>query len=454
MGADKEIIVALEFGTSAIRGIAGKKKPDGTIQILDIEQERTTDAIQRGVIYNIDKTTQAISRIVEKLNGQLNIHINRAYIGVSGQSLHTASNFISRGLETKVKITPELVDNLMDNNRSTQYTDSQILDVVPQEYVVGNRTVTDPVGIQTDQLEARFLNVVAKNTLLENIHKCMRMANIEIADLFISPLTLADSLLTDNEKRSGCAMVDFGAGTTTVAVYSGNLLRHLVVIPLGGGNITTDIATAHQMEYEEAETLKRKYGVAYVAAESDAPQQLSISNDRTISENDLQNIIGARQEEIIMNVWNQIEQMSNKLLSGIIVTGGAAQLKDMPEAIKHYTQFSKVKMAKSLITTSDVGAGVTTPQGNSIDTLIALLMHGEMNCVKDIPVQSQDEEEEVVAEVEPKDEPQNVTSQPSQDIKTEEPTEEEKKKEKKVKPSIMERLSNWGRRWGEMFTEE
>ncbi|MBP5380313.1 MAG: cell division protein FtsA [Bacteroidaceae bacterium] len=400
MGVEKEIIVALEFGTSAIRGIAGKKKPDGTIQILAIEQERANDAIQRGVIYNIDKTTLAITSIVQRINERLNAKVSRAYVGVSGQSLHSASNFISRGLEMKVKITPELVDNLMDNNRATEYTDSQILDVVPQEYIVGNRPIADPVGIQSDQIEARFINVIAKNALLENIHKCMRMAGIEIADLFISPMTLADALLSDSEKRSGCAMIDFGAGTTSVTVYNGNILRHLVVIPLGGNNITNDIATSQQMEFEEAETLKRKYGIAYVAAESDNPQMLPISNDRTLSENDLQYIIGARQEEIIMNVWNQIKNVSDRLLSGIVITGGAAQLQDIPEAIKHFTQFQKVKMAKSLITTAEVAPGVIAPQGISIDTLIAMLAKGNTNCVEEIDGQPIiDGSEETLSEV-------------------------------------------------------
>ena len=447
MGADKEIIVALEFGTSSIRGIAGKKKSDGTIQILDIEQERTTDAIQRGVIYNIDKTTQAITNIVGRLSENLNINIYRAYVGIGGQSLHSASNFISRGLEMKVKITPELVDNMMDNNRNTQYTDSQILDVVPQEYVVGNRTIADPIGIQSDQIEARFVNIVAKNTLMENIHKCMRMADIEIADLFISPMALADVLLSDSEKRSGCAMIDFGAGTTTVSVYNGNLLRHLVVIPLGGNNITNDIATAHQMEFEEAETLKRKYGIAYVAAESDTPQQLPISNDRTLSENELQNIIGARQEEIILNVWNQIENLSSRLLSGIIITGGAAQLKDMPEAIKHFTQFQKVKLAKSLITTSDVGAGVTTPQGNSIDTLIALLMHGDGNCIRESEDKAEDTTEGNTIESEP------ATEEITKPEETPKEAELKKEESKEPKTTFGERIRNFGKAWAKIFTE-
>ena len=95
MGAEKEIIVAIEFGSSSIRGIAGKRKADGTIQILDIEQERDTDAIQRGIIYNIDKTTQAITNIVTHLNERLNIRITQAYVGIAGQSLHTVSNFVS-----------------------------------------------------------------------------------------------------------------------------------------------------------------------------------------------------------------------------------------------------------------------------------------------------------------------------------------------------------------------
>ena len=448
MGAEKEIIVALEFGTSSIRGIAGKKKPDGTIQILDIEQERTTDAIQRGVIYNIDKTTQAITNIVTRLGENQNIHIRRAYVGIGGQSLHSDGNFISRGLEMKVKITPELVDNLMDNNRATQYTDAQILDVVPQEYVVGNRTIADPVGIQSDQIEARFLNIVAKNTLVENIQKCMRMAGIEIADMFIAPMTLADVLLSDSEKRSGCAMVDFGAGTTTVAVYNGNLLRHLVVIPLGGNNITNDIATAHQMEFEEAEGLKRKYGIAYVAAESDTPQQLSISNERTLSENELQNIIGARQEEIIANVWHQIENVSNTLLSGIIITGAAAQLRDMPEAIKHFTKFQRVKVAKSLITTVDVGAGVTAPQGNSCDTLIALLMHGDTNCAD---VREDGEQEPKVEE----ENGEGLTGAPVNTLATEvEEKVEETNKEPKQKRKFGEGFKKFGRVLQKIFTDE
>ena len=441
MGSEKDIIVALEFGSSAIRGIAGRKKSDGTIQILGVEYEKAADSIQKGVIYNIDKTTQAITNITERLNEKLNVHVHKAYVGISGQSLHTASNTILRNMEMKVKITPELVDNLMDNNRATEYAESEILDVIPQEYIVGNHSVADAVGIQSDQIEARFMNVVAKSVLRENIEKCMRLAGLEIAEIFISPIALADVLLSESEKRSGCALVDFGAGTTTVSIYNGNLLRHLVVIPLGGNNITMDIANSRQMEFEESEALKRKFGIAYVAADTDNPRMIPISSDRSINENELENIIGARQEEIIANMWYQIESQSDKLLSGIITTGGAAQIKDMTEAIKHYSHFERVKAAKSLVTLADVSSGVITPQGISID-LIALLMHGEESCIgerSDVTIDLTDENESTGNDT------------PTEDTPTNEGSPYEKNQEKK--PGLGTKLKKFGRWLSDLVQE-
>ncbi len=382
MGTEQNIIVALEFGSYAICGIAGQRKPDGTMKVLGLEIEKVAGSVRRGVIYNIDTTTTAISNIVNHLSDKLKVKVTKAYVGISGQSLHTEQNVIKRNFETKLKVTTELTDNLKENNIATEYKDFEILDVIPQEFIVGHHTVIDPVGIQTESIEARYVNVIARKVLQENIRQCMQKAKVEIADIFISPIALADKLLTDSEKRSGCALADFGAGTTTVSVYTSNMLRSLVVIPLGGNNITTDLINSKQLYQEEAEGLKRKNGIAYVAADTEMPQTFPINNNRTIDENELQSIIGARQEEIIANVWNQIEEVSEKLLAGIIITGGAALIKDMTEAIKHHTDFDRVKVAKSLVTLVEVAQGVNTPQDVNIDTLIALLMHGTDSCVE------------------------------------------------------------------------
>ncbi len=390
METGQNIIVAFEFGSSAICGIAGYKKPDGKFDILGLEIERTPESIQRGVIYNIDTTTTAIKNIVNRLSSKLKTQITKAYVGLAGQSLHSVKNEVDRILETKVKVTDEIVYNLMDNNLDTlaaKYENSEVHHVIPQEYVIGHAQVNNPVGVQAEQIKACYVNIIARKTLRENIEQCMSKAGLEIVEpLLISPLSLAEFLLSDSDKRSGCALVDFGAGTTTVLVYTNNILRKLVVLPIGGNNITADIANCTQMFQEEAETVKRKYGIAFVEAKADNPQIIEISNDRTIDENELQFIVGARQEEIIANAWHHIKDESEKLLAGIIITGGAAQIKKMDEAIRHLTNFDRLRIAKPLVTCTEVAQDVSTPSDVNIDTLIALLLSGTENCVSGDPV--------------------------------------------------------------------
>ncbi len=447
MGEEQNIIVALEFGSSAICGMAGVKKPDGTLKILGVEMEKTAESVQRGVIYNIDTTTQAIVNIIDRLSEKLGTRINKAYVGISGQSLHTVRNVISRSLETKVKITNELMDNLMDNNLATQYPEAEILDVVPQEYIVGLHSVINPVGIQGDQIEAHYLNVVAKRAISENIKKCMTMAGLEIADMFISPVTLGNTLLSESDKRSGCALVDFGAETTTVSVYTSNILRHMAVIPIGGHNITMDLVKGEQMYIEEAESIKRKFGVAYVTRDTENPHMISISSSRTLSENDLQTIICARQEEIIKNAWSQIEAFADQLLAGIITTGAASQIKDMTEAIKHHTNFDRVKAAKMLVTNAEVTPGVNTPQNTSIDTLIALVLNGEANCAGESISSTVDvDPDDGTEEENPTAEGTASTDQPAgTDQAEEKPDEEPEKKGKKPKRSFLDKARTAGR---------
>lgn len=435
MEAKNDIIVALEFGTSSIRGIAGRKRPDGSVQILGLEKEDALDSIQKGVIYNIDRTTLAIHNIVAHLSDKLGVRITRAYVGLTGQSLHTEPNTNKRNMETTVKITPELIDNMLDINRQTQYVGADILDVVVQEYLVGQKPTTDPVGIQCDSIEARFLNIVAKTSMRENIEKCMRNANVAIADFIISPLALADALLTPTEKRSGCALVDFGAGTTTISYYKENTLRKLVVLPLGGDTITGDIMNVLQVDQEEADRMKRKYGLAYAPTMVEQPKQIPISNERVADENQLLGIIAARQEEIVLNVGNQLKDFIPNMLSGIITTGGAAQIGDMTTAITQLTKITRVKNARSLIVSADVSEGVVAPQGTSLDTLIALLMKGELSCTEKLDVEKTGGEEE-----EKKAEEDKETGGEEERKTAEE--EAEKKKETKKKEK---KTSFWGR---------
>ena len=199
--------------------------------------------------------------------------------------------------------------------------------------------------------------------------------------MFISPLALADSVLTDSEKRSGCVLVDLGAQTTTIAVYSKSLLRHLAVIPLGGANITKDIASL-QIEEEHAERLKLTYGAAYTHPEEDnTGLTYAIDSDRSIQSDTFMNVVEARIEEIIANVRYQIpEKYEGKLLGGLILTGGGAQLKNIEEAFQRKTNFNKIRFAKTVRFDLHSKHPEITAQDGTMNTVLGLLAKGNLNC--------------------------------------------------------------------------
>jgi len=433
MGAEKDIIVAVELGSTAIRGIAGKREPDGTMRILAIAQEETNDSIRKGLVDNIDKTTQAISHVVKKIDNELNISTKRIFVGLSGQSLRTLENKVPYQLAEKTLIDNKLIDQLKEINNSVVYPQVKIHDVIPQEYKIGNRYVQDPVGMQCEQIEARFINVVAHNGMSENIERCVKNAGLELADLFISPICLADCLLSANEKRSGCALVDIGADTTTISVYYSNILRHLVVIPLGGSNVTIDISTK-SIETGEAEQLKLKYGTAWHESEEEPNKNpIQISFDRTITEGELSNITEARYEEIIANIWAHIKQYNDKLLSGMLLTGGASKAKNLVKAITEYTQTDKqIRLTKGLPPNINLAYNVHIPEESNLYTLMALLLKGDQNCVCETeetatvpPVVTEQETVEPAKETVPKQE---------EDVADNTDKPEEEKPEEKEKP--------------------
>ena len=386
--AATDFIVAIELGSTKITGIAGKRLPDGSLQILATASENSSGYIRKGVIYNLDKTTSSLTSIVKKLESTLKASIGKVYIGMGGQSLRTIRNTEVRHLDEEIKISQELIDELKDSNRAVPIVGYEILGVAPQEYKVGNDFVTEPAGIQTDHIEGRFLNIIARNNLKQNIAQCCEAAKIEIAEDaedLIAPLALANAVLTSDEKRSGCVLVDFGADTTTVSIYKNNILRHLAVIPLGGNNITKDICS-QQIEEEDAEMLKIKYGKAFIDpnVEIDENKTYTLDNKCSIQAILLEDIVEARINEILDNVLNQIVLSSydNKLMAGAILTGGGANLNLMKEAFKARTKIEKVKIAKE---TQISLKGIEVKKDGCSNTLIALLAAGKENCCLIMP---------------------------------------------------------------------
>ncbi len=377
----KEFIVAIELGSSKITGIAGCKNLDGSITVLATVEENSSSCIRKGVIYNINQTCLCLTNIVKKLKTMLKQDIKQVYVGVGGRSIRSVKNVIPRDLRENTVISQALINELMDENRNVSYPDQEILDAITQEYKIDNQHQLDPVGIQCTHLEGVFLNILWRKTFYNNINTCLENANIAIADMYLAPLAMADSVLTDSEKRAGCLLVDLGADTTTVSVYYKGILRHLSVIPLGGNNITKDL-TSLQIEEQDAEKMKLKYARAYTENSSiDPTLNYSIDKDRVVESKRFIEIVEARVEEIVENVWFQVPvEFADKLLGGIVLTGGGSNMPDIDKVFRKHTHIEKVRIAKFINQTVNSKDARYTNRDGSMNTVLGLLAKGDMNC--------------------------------------------------------------------------
>ncbi|MCR5644396.1 MAG: cell division protein FtsA [Prevotella sp.] len=381
MVSAKEFIVAIELGSSKMTGIAGQKNLDGSISVLAVVKEKSSSFIRKGVVYNIDKTAQCISSIVKKLEAQLKRQITQVYVGVGGQSVRSVRNVISKDLPADTIVTGAMVDELVDANRNMNYPEQEILDVAAQEYRVDSQLQIDPVGIQCTRLDGNYLNILQRKSFCKNLNMCFETAGIPIAEMLNAPLVLADAVLTEAERRSGCALVDIGADTTTVSVYSKNILRHLAVIPLGGANITKDIATL-QIEESEAERMKLKYASAYTDNNDiDNNLKYSIDQDRQVESRRFIEIVEGRLQEIIENVWYQIpSEYYDKLLGGIILTGGGSNMKNIEKAFTSHTHVERIRIAKFPQHTINSTNEDIKSRNGMMNTVLGLLAKGDINC--------------------------------------------------------------------------
>ena len=377
----KEFIVAIELGSSKVTGIAGQKNLDGSISVLAVAKENSSSFIRKGVVYNIDKTAQCLQNIIKKLEGQLKTRIVRVYLGAGGQSTRAIRNIIAKDLPVGTIVTDAMVSQLDDANRNMEYPDQEILDITVQEYKVDSQLQQDPVGIQCTRLEGNYLNILQRKAFYKNFNKCFEAAGITIAEVLDAPLAMAEAVLTEAERRSGCALIDIGAETTTVFVYTKNILRHLAVIPLGGANITKDIATL-QMEESDAEKMKLKYASAYTEnTDIDNNLKYSIDQDRQVESRRFIEIVEGRLEEIIENAWYQVpSEYYDKLLGGIILTGGGANMKNIERAFQNHTHVDKIRLAKFPIHTITGGNDDIKQKNGMMNTVLGLLIKGDMNC--------------------------------------------------------------------------
>jgi len=340
-----KIVVGLDIGTTKICAIVGRKNEFGKLEVLGMGKAES-DGVIRGIVTNIDKTVNAIEKAVREAEDQSGIDIRVVNVGIAGQhiksSIHHGS--ITRSSNDD-EITVEDVNRLTnDMYRIVIPPGSEIIHVMPQDYTVDYEDgIKDPVGMSGVKLEADFHVITAQTNAINNINKCVRRAGLEIENLILEPLASSMAVLSDEEKEAGICLVDIGGGTTDIAIFHDNIIRHTSVIPFGGNIITSDIKQGCMVMQHQAETLKTKFGKA-IAEEASPNEIVSIPGIRNrapkeISVKNLAHIIEARMEEIIELAHTEIitSGFENKLAGGIVVTGGGSQLGCLKQLVEYMT---------------------------------------------------------------------------------------------------------------------
>jgi cell division protein FtsA len=340
-----KIVVGLDIGTTKVCALVGRKNEYGKLEILGMGKA-ISEGVVRGIVSNIDKTVEAIKKAIHQAEEQSGINIKVVNVGIAGQHIKSLQHngSITRQM-TDDEITVEDVNRLTnDMYRLVTPPGSEIIHVMPQEYKVDyEEGIIDPVGMSGVRLEGNFHIITAQSNAISNINKCMARAGLEIDNLILEPLASCMSVLSDEEKEAGVALVDIGGGTTDLAIFKDNIIRHTAVLPFGGNIITSDIKQGCMVMQNQAEQLKVRFGKA-IADEASDNEIVSIPGlrDRTPKEISLKNlayIIEARMEEIVELIYAEIVRSgyANSLAAGIVITGGGAQLQNLVQLVEYIT---------------------------------------------------------------------------------------------------------------------
>jgi len=342
---NSKIVVGLDIGTTKICAIVGRKNEYGKLEVLGMGKAESEGVI-KGIVTNIDKTVFAIGKAIKEASEMSGIDIGVVNVGIAGQHIRST---IHHGSITRNSREDEV--SIEDVNRLTEDMyrivippGSEIIHVMPQDYTVDyEEGIKDPVGMSGVKLEADFHIITAQTSAINNINKCVRRAGLEIEDLILEPLASSLAVLSEEEKEAGVCLIDIGGGTTDIAIFYDNIIRHTAVIPFGGNILTTDIQHGLMVMAKQAEQLKTRFGKA-IAEEASPNEIVSIPGIRNrtakeISVKNLSNIIQARMEEIIEMAHGEIinSGFEKRLAGGIVITGGGSQLSCLKQLVEYMT---------------------------------------------------------------------------------------------------------------------
>lgn len=332
----KDLVVGLDIGTAKVMAVVAEVQADGELRIAGLGVA-PSHGLKRGVVVNIDATVQSIQQALKEAEMMADCKITRVYTGITGSHIR-GQNSTGMVIVRDKEVTPVDVARVVETAKAINIpNDQRLLLVQAQEFVIDGHEVKEPIGMSGGRLEVKVHIVTGAGSAAENIVKCVRRCGLEVEQLVLNPSASSHAVLTEDEKDLGVAIVDIGAGTTDVAIFTDGAIRHTAVIPIAGDLITSDIAMALRTPTKDAEEIKVEYGVAKQLL-ADPADNLEVPGlgdraPRMLSRQALAGVIEPRVEEIYSLVHQVIRESGCEelLSSGIVITGGAAVMPGMVE---------------------------------------------------------------------------------------------------------------------------
>jgi len=337
MEVKDNLIVGLDIGTSKIVAIVAEVADVGALAIVGLGSQPSR-GLKKGVVVNIDATMASIQRALEEAEVMANCRISQVYTGVAGSHIRSLNSSGMVAIKEK-EVGEADVDRVMETAKAVAIpNDQQILHILPQEFIIdGQDGVREPLGMSGVRLEVKVHIVTGAVSAVENIVKCVRRCGLTVQDVILQPLASATAVLNDDEKELGVCLMDIGGGTTDLAVFAGGAIRHTAVIPIAGDQVTNDIAMTLRTPTKEAEELKVRHGCALrqLADPAEIVEVPGVGErgPRKLSRQTLAEVIEPRIEELYGLVQQELRRsgFEELLSSGIVITGGTAQLAGMVE---------------------------------------------------------------------------------------------------------------------------
>ncbi|VVD88365.1 MULTISPECIES: cell division protein FtsA [Pandoraea] len=333
----KDLLVALDIGTSKVVAVVAELRPEGRYEVIGLGQSESR-GLKKGVVVNIEATVQSIQRALEEAELMADCKITNVFTGIAGSHIRSFNSSGMVAIKDK-EVTQTDVARVIETAKAINIpTDQQVLHILTQEFIIdGQEDVREPIGMSGIRLEVKVHIVTGAVSAAQNIVKCVRRCGLEVNDLILQPLASSISVLTEDEKELGVVLIDIGGGTTDIAIFSEGAIRHTAVIPIAGDQITSDIAMAVRTPTPDAEDIKIQHGIAKQSL-ADPDEMIEVPGlgergPRTLSRQALAAVIEPRVEELFSLVQQVVRESGYEelLSSGIVLTGGAAMMPGMVE---------------------------------------------------------------------------------------------------------------------------